>query len=48
MELIILEESTKAVNFGFGYDPDVELDYIYSQKRGEFDIKNAGANLKNL
>jgi len=38
-ELAILEKTVKAIDFGYGYDPDIDLNYVFSLYHGFSDFK---------
>jgi hypothetical protein len=38
-ELEILEKTVKAIDFGYGYDPDINLNYVFSLYHGFSDFK---------
>jgi hypothetical protein len=42
-EKIILAETTESINFKYGYDPDLDIDYVY--KAGQYTEKDINAGL---
>ena len=45
-EQTMLEETTSAVDYKFGYDPDLDLDYVY--KAGKFTDKEVNSRLPEM
>lgn len=45
-EKIILEETTASIDYKFGYDPDLDVDYVY--KAGKFSDKDINAKLPEM
>ena len=45
-EKIILGETTASINFKSGYDPDLDIDYVY--KAGQFTEKDVNAGLPGM
>lgn len=42
----VVEKTTKVINFDFGYDPEIELDYIYSTTKEIPDLKSKDADFR--
>lgn len=45
-ENLMLDETTKAIDFRYGFDPDLELDYVY--RAGTFSDKDLDAKSKKM